>query len=76
MRSAKLIELWQMDESLRALRAEPMTQGLRVQMTALAVERQVLSDLLTEMGCDVWCFHPKFDNSWLCVQRQRVVTDG
>lgn len=74
-RSEKLEELWKIDEGLREWHAsgswkdDPKdAHALRTAMDA----RQELAREVREMGCLPWEFAKTRDNSWLCVQRQRV----
>lgn len=74
-RNEKLEFLWKADEALRVWHASGSWEDdvqdahrLRLAMD----DRHLLASELREMGCTPWEFAKTKDNSWLCVQRQRV----
>lgn len=76
-RNEKLELLWTLDEDIRVWHADGAwkSSGAAEQSAAYSqkmTDRHILATELSQMGVAPWDFHPDRDNSWLCVQRQRV----
>ena len=76
-RNEKLERLWAMDEKIRTWHANGAWRSSEnasqsAAYSDLMTDRHLLATELRQMGCAPWDFHPERDNSWLCVQRQRI----
>lgn len=75
-RNEKLEELWCTDEQLREWHATSAWSRGQIpssDVSSLTAHRQQIVTDLKSMGAVTWEFRPTKDNSWLAVQRQRIV---
>lgn len=76
-RNRMLEQLYEMDLSIRGTHSEgkwraPSASRARAELERRMTERHMLADLIREMNCDPWPFHPFRDNTWLCGSRKNV----